>query len=258
MIPSHLPGLQCPIQTREHNLFENQIPPPPSNKHPSIFPANAPSQPNSWIPLLPLTFHTHHLTNITTTRHATAPAFLQHELDVFLLTYEELASKTLDQLAAGGKGYGDRLREMIEAASEEGRMGAGWGIDRLVVVGRKPGVQAEAVTVALTEGQESKNEDLRNEKKGGKMDGERGSDATPTAVRVAEEDHTEPTISKQQKRSEDVQQSKAATPLPSATTANPHPDPTPAPVPTSGDESQAKGKSRRASLLRIWKRMGGS
>ena len=147
---------------------------------------------------------------------------------------------------------------MIEAASEEGRMGAGWGIDRLVVVGRKPGVQAEAVTVALTEGQESKNEDMRNEKKGGKMDGERGSDATPTAVRVAEEDRTEPTISKQQKRHEDVQQSKAATPLPSATTANPNPDPTPAPVPTSGEESQAKGKSRRASLLRIWKRMGGS
>ena len=37
----------------------------------------------------------------------------------------------------GGARYGDTLRELIEAASQEGRSGVGWGIDRLVVAGRK-------------------------------------------------------------------------------------------------------------------------
>lgn len=143
---------------------------------------------------------------------------------------------------------------MIEAANQEGRTGVGWGIDRLVVVGRKPGVQSEAVTLALTEGEK----DEMNEKKGGKMEGEGGKDAAPVAVGVAEDKKSEPTISKQQKSSHEVKNAKAATPLPSATTANPDPDPIPASMPTQHEEAQAKRNGRRASLLRIWKRMGGS
>lgn len=100
---------------------------------------------NSWIPLLPQTLHAHHLTHIHTSRHRTPPPSLHHQLDVFLLTYEELACKTLDRLPVrdsdgdSGGGHGDTLREMIEAASHEGRRGVAWGMDRLVVVGRKPG-----------------------------------------------------------------------------------------------------------------------
>lgn len=102
-----------------------------------------PSSGNSWIPLLPQTLHAHHLTHIHTSRHLTPPPSLPHQLDVFLLTYEELACKTLDRLPVrdgdSGGGHGDTLREMIEAASHEGRRGVAWGMDRLVVVGRKPG-----------------------------------------------------------------------------------------------------------------------
>lgn len=98
---------------------------------------------NSWIPLLPQTLHAHHLTHIHTSRHPTPPPSLPHQLDVVLLTYEELACKTLDRLPVrdgdSGGGHGDTLREMIEAASHEGRRGVAWGMDRLVVVGRKPG-----------------------------------------------------------------------------------------------------------------------
>lgn len=93
-----------------------------------------------WIPRLPTTFSTHGLTRTTSSRHPTTNPFLPYQLDVFLLTYDELAAKTFDSLPGD---HGARLRELIEAASAEGRKGVGWGMDRLVVVGRKAEAGAE-------------------------------------------------------------------------------------------------------------------
>ncbi|KAM0797593.1 hypothetical protein BDR22DRAFT_824216 [Usnea florida] len=123
----------------------------------------------NWIPLLPTTFHAHALTNVTSSRYPTATPFLPYQLDVFLLTYEELAAKTFDRLGggagAGGDGevrgnrdrevrgnrnselatHGDHLRNLIEKGSEEARKGVGWGMDRVVVVGRKALIEMHAV-----------------------------------------------------------------------------------------------------------------
>lgn len=162
--PRRHPGLRAGIpegrrknrEAKVRQLFPNShastplpVPPPPPlflRKPKPFNPPNysfLPSSGNSWIPLLPQTLHAHHLTHIHTSRHLTPPPSLPHQLDVFLLTYEELACKTLDRLPVrdgdSGGGHGDTLREMIEAASHEGRRGVAWGMDRLVVVGRKPG-----------------------------------------------------------------------------------------------------------------------
>lgn len=99
------------------------------------------------------------LTCILSSRYATSPAWLPYQLDVFLLTYDELAGKVLDHLpGVGGEGEGvgregvrregsetagSKLRTLIEQAREEGKRGVGWGIDRLVVVGRKRGAEGE-------------------------------------------------------------------------------------------------------------------
>ena len=97
-----------------------------------------------------------------------------------LLTYEELAAKTLDKLpnkttnphkdaddddskdvSRRNGSYGDELRELIEAASQESRKGVGWGMDRLVVLGRKPKPSArfEAAGVVGGESGEKKSAD---------------------------------------------------------------------------------------------------
>ena len=89
----------------------------------------------SWISTLPDTFAQAGLHSVTHSIHAPTPASLPYQLDVFLLTYEELSYKTLDGLL-GGKG--EYLRELIEKASEQGRKGVAWGMDKWVVVGRKP------------------------------------------------------------------------------------------------------------------------
>ena len=127
---------------------------------------------------------------------------------------------------------------MIEAASQEGRRGVGWGLDRLVVVGRKPGVQAGVGTVALPNCEGAGRKGEMDGKESGKMQRDGGKDAAPITAAVSEEDETEPAKSEQQ------------------TSSGPVPDPVPAP--TSGEEAQAKGKGRRASLLRMWRRMSGS
>lgn len=161
--PRRHPGLRAGIPEGRRKNREAKVRQPFTNSHASThFPSPPPlpaqtktllspnysslptrAFPNSWIPLLPQTLHAHHLTHIHTSRHSTPPPSLPHQLDVFLLTYEELACKTLDRLPVrdgdSGGGHGDTLREMIEAASHEGRRGVAWGMDRLVVVGRKPG-----------------------------------------------------------------------------------------------------------------------
>lgn len=43
-----------------------------------------------------------------------------------------------------GGGVGDRLRGLVEGAREEGRRGVGWGMERLVVVGRKGEAEGSA------------------------------------------------------------------------------------------------------------------
>ncbi len=65
---------------------------------------------------------------------------------MFLLTYEELAGKTVDRW---GGGQGERLRGLVEGAGGEGRRGVGWGVERLVVVGRKGGGEGEGGTVGV-------------------------------------------------------------------------------------------------------------
>ncbi|KAF6232186.1 hypothetical protein HO173_009569 [Letharia columbiana] len=74
----------------------------------------------NWIPHLPQTFLTHSLTHTTSTRHATAPPYLPSQLDIYLLTYEELAAKTFDPMPGG---HGDRLRELVVAAGGGGPEG---------------------------------------------------------------------------------------------------------------------------------------
>ena len=76
------------------------------------------------------------MSNITTSRHTPTQSSLPYQLDVFLLTYEELSYKTLDGMADE---QGAKLRELIEKASEEGRKGVAWAMERMVVVGRKAG-----------------------------------------------------------------------------------------------------------------------
>lgn len=72
---------------------------------------------------------------MTSTRHVPTPASLPYQLDVFILTYEEVSFKTLDALPGG---HGEHLRGLIAKASEQGRTGVAWAMDKQVVVGRKP------------------------------------------------------------------------------------------------------------------------
>lgn len=96
----------------------------------------------AWIPALPHYFRRHpQLELVAADRYATRAALLPAHLDVYLLTYEEVAGRVLDGL---GGGCGDRLRALVEGAREEGRAGVGWGMERLVVVGRKRGAGAGA------------------------------------------------------------------------------------------------------------------
>ena len=74
------------------------------------------------------------MTDITTSRHAPTISSLLYQLDVFLLTYEELSYKTLDGMADE---KGAKLRELIEKANDEARQGVAWAMERMVVVGRK-------------------------------------------------------------------------------------------------------------------------
>ena len=74
------------------------------------------------------------MTDITTSRHTPTISSLLYQLDVFLLTYEELSYKTLDGMADE---KGAKLRELIEKANDEARQGVAWAMERMVVVGRK-------------------------------------------------------------------------------------------------------------------------
>lgn len=80
------------------------------------------------------------MTNIVTSRHVPSKSSLPYQLDVFLLTYEELSYKTLDGMADN---QGAKLRELLEKASDQARQGVAWAMDRVVVVGRKPGESGE-------------------------------------------------------------------------------------------------------------------
>jgi hypothetical protein len=80
------------------------------------------------------------MTNIITSRHVPSNASLPYQLDVFLLTYEELSYKTLDGMAGD---QGAKLRELLEKASDQARQGVAWAMDRVVVVGRKAGESGE-------------------------------------------------------------------------------------------------------------------
>lgn len=72
--------------------------------------------------------------DVTTSRHAPTTSSLPYQLDVFLLTYEELSYKTLDGMADE---QGAKLRKLIEKASDEARQGVAWAMERVIVVGRK-------------------------------------------------------------------------------------------------------------------------
>lgn len=72
--------------------------------------------------------------DVTTSRHAPTISSLPYQLDVFLLTYEELSYKTLDGMADE---QGAKLRKLIEKASDEARQGVAWAMERVIVVGRK-------------------------------------------------------------------------------------------------------------------------
>ncbi|KAL2041837.1 hypothetical protein N7G274_005621 [Stereocaulon virgatum] len=93
-----------------------------------------------WIPTLPTTFAEAGMTNIITSRHVPSKSSLPYQLDVFLLTYEELSYKTLDGMA---NNQGAKLRELLEKASEQARQGVAWAMDRIVVIGRKTGESGE-------------------------------------------------------------------------------------------------------------------
>lgn len=63
------------------------------------------------------------------------PAYLPIQLEVMLMTWEEITYTRLDRM--GGE-EGQTARELIAKAYEEGRRGGAWYADRIVVVGRKP------------------------------------------------------------------------------------------------------------------------
>ncbi|KAL2047855.1 hypothetical protein ABVK25_011264 [Lepraria finkii] len=87
-----------------------------------------------WIPTLPTTFAQAGMIDVTTSRHAPTTSSLPYQLDVFLLTYEELSYKTLDGMADE---QGAKLRKLIEKASDEARQGVAWAMERVIFVGRK-------------------------------------------------------------------------------------------------------------------------
>ena len=72
--------------------------------------------------------------DVTTSRHVPTTSSLPYQLDVFLLTYEELSYKTLDGMPDE---QGAKLRKLIEKASDEARQGVAWAMERVIVVGRK-------------------------------------------------------------------------------------------------------------------------
>lgn len=219
-----------PLLLQNHSNITNHI---------SIHPSHQTKHPRSWIPHLPHTFTAHNLTHITASRHPTSPAFLQHQLDIFLLTYEELASKTLDKIPVknsngGGRGHGDHLRQLIEAASQESRTGVGWGMDRLVVVGRKAraGDNDPLITEGIFE------------------EGKKNGNVLGAAPSINADANTTP--------------APALVPIstPSPIINAPASAPAPAPAPGASAPYQQiqalKNRRRWGSLLRIWKRLRSS
>lgn len=67
-------------------------------------------------------------------RYSYDQAYLPYQLDTALMTWEELTYMVLDKME-GDKGH--IARDLILKAYEEGRRGAAWDADRVVVVGQK-------------------------------------------------------------------------------------------------------------------------
>ncbi len=128
-------------------------------------------------------------------------------------------------------GHGDKLREMIEAASQEGSKGVGWGMDRLVVVGRKPG------GVVTGEGKDA--------------GGNGGEDEESVAMSANKGPGAQERQTSGQGAVGAEAGGRAVTPEPSPTNA----EASPAPAPPMDQAAPAKRSSRRASMLKLWKRM---
>lgn len=75
------------------------------------------------------------LVNVSLDRYSYDKAYLSYQLDSSLMTWEELSYTVLDNM---GGDEGHVARDLILKTYEEGRRGAAWDADRMVVVGQKP------------------------------------------------------------------------------------------------------------------------